>query len=450
MAISASACERQIHELVEKVHAKTGIPGLSVSISIDGVGSTITAGTNSSDGLIPLSVDSRFQMGCITKLLTSLVAVELMHSSVLNLDSPIGEYLHEFADIPKGREILVRHLGSHTSGYQGLNIATPESAYFYTWEKFVAFFRDTPQMFTPGTVFNYEHTECVLLGEILRRLTRTPPLQLATELILDPLRLTVGTIKADIRDPLIRVADSAPHGENGGFKELRSVPYCDFWTASLSSTTISTSDLAKLGEALIGLRHSRLGNRTLEHVRTPLVHVPQQAGGPRSEKMPRAFGFGSAQYGGALFGHNGSARGQTCGFRYDPVLRAVIVVALNSWQPYVRDFLIKQIAEHIAPSVSALESACLVEDWSWSELEGSYASCVHGVSLVSSRDGDQLTCEIVNKSIGATATMTLSRDPQGTLVVQSSAQHLSVGLFHDAASGAPCMMVGLNAFRKVS
>ena len=72
--------------------------------------------------------------------------------------------LQELGGTKKGQNIAVRHLASHTSGYRGLNLASTESAYFYSWEKFVEFFRNTTQTFSPGTVFNYEHTESVVLG----------------------------------------------------------------------------------------------------------------------------------------------------------------------------------------------------------------------------------------------------------------------------------------------
>lgn len=440
--------EQRMQSLLQQLHAKTGIPGLSASISVGGARTTAVAGANSSDGSIPMSPDSRFQLGCITKLLTSLIAMELSHSGALNLDAPIGEYLPELAGVQKSRDIRLRHLGSHTSGYQGLNLADPHSAYFYSWEKFTALFRETPQIFTPGTVFNYEHTECVLLGEIVRRVTQSEPAQLVAELILKPLQLTIGSLKADMSDPRFRVADHAPQGESGQFKELRSVAYCGFWAASLSDLTISTLDLVRLGEALAGLAECSLGKRTVENVRAPLMMLPRQTGGPRCEQMPLSFGFGCANYAGGWFGHNGSARGQTCGFRFDPARKRVIVVALNAWQPHIRDFLINQIARDVAPSQPAGPSALSEEDWSFSDIEGSYVSCVQGVSLVAQGQDDQLVCKISNSSTKATAELTLSRNPQGVIAVHSNASHLSAGLFRDPTTGAPCFMIGLNAFRK--
>jgi hypothetical protein len=42
----------------------------------------------------------------------------------------------------------------------------------------------------------------------------------------------------------------------------------------------------------------------------------------------------------------------------------------------------------------------------------------------------------------------MRRDERGEFVVGEEAGHLSLGFFRDTMSGEPCLMVGLNAFKR--
>jgi len=445
------ALEARLQGLLTQIHERTHVPGLSVAVTLDGVRVHASVGTTSSDNSVELSPQSRFQSGCITKMVTCLVVLELARRQTLSLDAPMADYLPEIEDVPKARSITLRDLASHTSGYQGLNLANTESAYFYSWDKFVTFFRNTPQTFLPGTVFNYEHSECVALGEIVRRVTRSSPDRIARDLIFDPLGVTLGAVQTDASDPKAHVLNHAFDPASGRYKPLRAVPYCDFWADSLSSATISPSDLALLGEVLAGVTVSRLETDTIAEAQRTVIRIPAHIGGPRKEQMPVSFGFGCGQYSGQLLGHNGSARGQTCGIRFDPARRMVIVVALNAWQPYLRDLILNTVADQIRPAGTVPEAASgtVSEEWMLEEWQGSYTGCLQGVSLATRMEDGRLICTLTNQSTRTIAAMTLSRSDSGLLTLHSDAPHLSIGLFREASSGSPCMSVGLNAFRKI-
>jgi hypothetical protein len=40
------------------------------------------------------------------------------------------------------------------------------------------------------------------------------------------------------------------------------------------------------------------------------------------------------------------------------------------------------------------------------------------------------------------------RDHDGRIVMKSDAQHLGVGFFLEPSTGVPCLMLGMNAFKK--
>src|SRR5690606_10297985 len=153
---------------IDQARRDTGVPGIGVAVSMAGRKACAYSGTLAAGGDTPLRAGARFQLGCIMKLLLAMAALELATRGTLGLDAPLGEYLPELRSARARDGILVRHLLSHTSGYQGTDILDAD-ARALTWATFVAYLHAAPQFFRPGTVFNYEHSEAVLLERILER-----------------------------------------------------------------------------------------------------------------------------------------------------------------------------------------------------------------------------------------------------------------------------------------
>lgn len=440
--------ETSLEALVERAVSRSGIPGISLALSVCGERFTAVAGVGDTVNGAVLSQQGRFQLGCLTKLLTALLALRLAHSGTLDLDAPIETYLPEYAGTTFAR-ITARHLASHASGYEGLNLGDPGVAYYYSDEKLHAFARGTPQTFSPGTVFNYEHSESVLLGHIIRRITGRAVVELMQEWLFAPLGISCGTVAATQDPPSSRVAEHSLDGASRTYKPLRKVPYSRFWATSLSDLTISPRELLELGELLVGTRICPdWPARSLNELHEPLVRVPDTAGGPARERMPVAFGFGCAHYGGGIFGHNGSARGQTVGFRFEPQSRTTVAVAINTWNPHLRDVLLNRVFELVRPARSLDACAEPVAVLHLSELEGVYAGGTQGVRIEAQRTGEALSCVVRNRYIPGEIRVQMAQDQAGRLAPQSDIGHLSVGFFREPTAGCPCVMLGLNAYRK--
>ncbi len=447
------ALEAELAAIVEQAFRGGRMPGLSVAVSVNGRRSAANFGTLAVGSGVPMTPTARFQIGCITKVLTCMVAMQLAHQGRIDLDGAIVDYLPDLAAIPSGRDIRVRHLGTHTSGYRGLNPSSPEHGYFYSWEKFADFLRGTPQIFPPGSVFNYEHTECVILGEVIRQVSGSSCAALTRDLIIEPLQLAVGSIERDGGQPEARVADHSLDRGTGQFKPVRAVPYCSFWASSLSAMTASTMDLVMIGEVLGGLRSvPGICRQAIDDVVRQAVELPRSAGGPEREISPRSFGFGCAQYADGIFGHNGSARGQTCGLRFSPRHGVVVAVALNCWDPYARDSLLDSVLGALIPDAAAESDVPRIGlNLHPDELQGTYAGCVQGVEIVVTRSGDGLLCAITGLGGGGhRLNIEMTIDAAGELRARFPIKHLSAGFFREESTGAPAMLVGLNAFKKVS
>ncbi|RPI63405.1 MAG: class A beta-lactamase-related serine hydrolase, partial [Lysobacterales bacterium] len=318
----------RLQGFVARVQRETGVPGIGVAVSIAGERLEAFAGTRAADRVLPLGPDAHFHLGCTTKLLLAMLALELCDRGALDLDAAVGEYVRELRGTRHGRQVRVGHLLSHTSGYRGTHILD-EATRVDAWDDFVAYLEDAPALFTPGTVFSYEHTESVLLGEVVRRVARRPSLELIHERLLAPLGIEPGTFgaAADERDAGRHRFD----GTSRSFVPLDTArPIAPFWLPAFSAFTVTLADLASIAEtALPNSGAARpLSDRTLAALAMSVVRLPPAAGGPLSELLPVAFGLGTGELRDRCRGNTGISAGQCLGIRFDVDTQVAIAVAL--------------------------------------------------------------------------------------------------------------------------
>lgn len=437
----------QLQKLLLSIKEKTGIPGISLALNIGKNKLTANVGILSVDSQEPMNEDTHFQLGCISKLMTAMVAAELISSGKLDPDDPIEKYLEELRGTERGKKIEIWNLLSHTSGYLGLNIIDPGVAYYYTWPKFIEYFKTAPQLFKPGTVFGYEHSEYVILGEIVKRITGQDILDLYQEMIINPLKITIGSIKNDQRGDKTYAVEHKFNPETMQFETIKSIPYGDFWNASLNSLTMNTRDILRIASTICGITRapSGISENALKFVQKQVLKIPRTYGSSMHEEVPSAFGVGCAFYRGWLLGINGSARSQTCGLRFDPRSNIAVVIGLNVWNSFIRDSIIHHIfcilrGQPIPPFPEEPFKSSL------SDLAGTYIGPLDRQVIVKS-EGDQITCSLQTNN-SPTMIIVMQKDDKGILRVQSDTQHYSIGFFHEPESGFDGLMLGPNAFRK--
>ncbi|WP_435860131.1 serine hydrolase [Streptomyces roseus] len=115
---------------------------------------------------IPMAEDTVFDLASLTKLFTSLLAVQQMERGRLELEAPVDRYLPEFTG--GGKELItVRQLLTHTSGLRSW-------APFYQQPTRAGQLRllcgVRPQD-TPGTVYRYSDLNLIALQLLLERIT---------------------------------------------------------------------------------------------------------------------------------------------------------------------------------------------------------------------------------------------------------------------------------------
>jgi CubicO group peptidase (beta-lactamase class C family) len=424
---------------VARVQRETRVPGIGVAVSIAGERLATYAGTARD---APLGPAARYHLGCTTKLLLAMLVLELAERGTLELDAAIGAYVAELRDTQHGRNIRVAHLLSHTSGYRGTHLLD-DAARVDRWDDFVTYLKAAPALFAPGLVFSYEHTEAVLLAEIVRRATGRSSLELIAEQLLAPLGIEPGTFGDDEREAGRHRFDM----RSAAYVPLDGVaPLAPFWLPAFSRHTVTLTELLHVAEVAMGeAQTTLLAAATRAALATTVVRLPAAAGGPLSELLPIGFGLGTAELRDGCRGNTGISAGQCLGLRYDASSRVAVAVAMNATAPHVRDFVLATVTAEILRRPPARDGSAFGFDFA--ALEGTYLG--PGGSIVRARCVDgRLVCEIGREHRRETLTAELSLDSQRRLALRSPVPQLSIGFFTEPQSGAVGLMLGLSAYRR--
>jgi D-alanyl-D-alanine carboxypeptidase len=207
---------------------------------------------------VPSTVDTRYKVASITKLFTSTLILQLRDRGQLDLQKPIRTYLPGYAG-PAGDKVTLHQLLNHTSGIDNMDkvktaaeaISSGLPAYQtpFTSDQLLTKFCSGPLVHTPGSTFDYNNADYVILGKIIEQRYGKPYEQVLKEQILDPLHLS-STGLLYHRDIIASLADTYFLDES---KQLESdLPmYPENWYAAggMYSTVF---DLLTFADALFG------------------------------------------------------------------------------------------------------------------------------------------------------------------------------------------------------
>lgn len=151
------------------------VPGAAVAVQAGDEWVESAAGVLSTATGVDATVDSLFQIGSITKVMTATLVMQLADEGRLDLDAPVRAVLPEFriADEEAARGITTRHLLSHVAGFEG-DIFADTGKGDDCLEKYLGVLRDVPQLFEPGAMFSYNNAGYCVLGRIVEVLREEP------------------------------------------------------------------------------------------------------------------------------------------------------------------------------------------------------------------------------------------------------------------------------------
>lgn len=115
---------------------------------------------------VPNTPQTKFHIGSITKQFTSMAIMQLVQQGKLKLTDTIANI---FPDYPRGKDITVYQLLTHTAGIVGN--ADHDRSKPATIAKLVATFKDKPLEFVPGSKHEYSNAGYILLAAIIEKVS---------------------------------------------------------------------------------------------------------------------------------------------------------------------------------------------------------------------------------------------------------------------------------------
>lgn len=265
--MSASMPRRRLLQLAALAAAGTGcapLPRAALLQPGDGFNGVLlvrrhgtAAPTVSAHGLADVSgrrnePGTRFQIGSISKWVTSVALLRLVEQGQLALDTPLERWLPALPPAT-ARAVTLRHLMSNTSGIpNGVMQAYKEDKSIadlpLTPLQASLRFAAAPLAFPPGSRFDYSLTNWVVLAAIVEAVTGRQFRSVVTQLVLDP----AGTRATGFADAAFgadgdAVAYAMPEAGQPPRRKMSPTPVYAAASGSLASTA---SDLATLARTV--------------------------------------------------------------------------------------------------------------------------------------------------------------------------------------------------------
>ncbi len=173
--------------------SEQGAPGMSVAIT-DRTHTIriLTFGYANLESKTPVSEETRFPIGSISKSMTSLALLQLHDRGLIDLNAPVRTYLPWWT-IGGGNKIVVHQLLSHTAGIP--DDYTFDGSYGYE----IAMLRNTHTIFPPGTKWAYSNDGLATAGAIAATVSGRPWQDGILSTVFTPIGMTHSSAYFDAR-----------------------------------------------------------------------------------------------------------------------------------------------------------------------------------------------------------------------------------------------------------
>ena len=301
----------------------------------------------------PMTEKTVLRIGSVTKQFTAALVLRLVDQGKLALDDTLSRYVPDF---PRGGEVTIRQLLSHTSGIMSytnpkvMSQLKDAGRREWTIKDLVARISTLTPLyeFDPGTGWSYSNSGYMLLGAIIEKVTGKSYAEALKTELLDPLELHDTQVDnlAEIVPDRARGYETSKTASSG----FKNADFISMGAAGPAGAMRSTAaDLLKWHTALFGGQVLKPG--TLELMKSP---ARLKDGRPSSKnRMPPAWVPETTEYGFGLFlgnidghatvGHGGAIFGFNTWMETFPDDKVTMLVMANTGYP---------AAEQIGPKVA--------------------------------------------------------------------------------------------------
>lgn len=268
--VSASAYAAQlptakIDEIAVRALADSGAPGVSIAVVQGGkIAFEKAYGKARLEPPVDARPEMRFSIGSVSKQLLAGSVLLLVQEGKLSLDDRVSRYL---PDLTRASEVTIRHLLTHTSGYQDYypqDYVAPFMEKVVTADQILNQWARKPLDFDPGTRWQYSNTNYVIAGRIVERVTGGPFFDFLSKRILKPLGMTTAI---NLAEQTLGPQDAAGYTRFASGPPRPATPEGRGWLFAAGELAMTAHDLALWDISL--MEHKLLTPASIEAMTTP-------------------------------------------------------------------------------------------------------------------------------------------------------------------------------------
>ncbi|MEQ8904310.1 serine hydrolase domain-containing protein [Ekhidna sp.] len=306
----------EFKERITKTMKKSKVVGATVAVvSSEGILWIDNFGYEDAENEKPVTDETIFGIGSVTKVLTSAAVMQLAEHDKLDIDNPLSQYLPSFQMQDNSGGVTPRNVMTHHSGlpsdiFKGMFSEQPED-----YKCLVNYINDEYMAGTPNQIRAYSNPGYTLLGHMISEVSGMEYPEYIKANILHPLGMNNTEFNA------LEKASKTYNGKgkNQSDVNLRDVPAGGLFT--------STKDLSKFLEAFLSQSQDLLKPDTYQqileqqHKGTPLDFGDRYALGWSMTSRPHA---------GDIYYHTGTTLYFNAAMAFSPKADVGVIILTNS------------------------------------------------------------------------------------------------------------------------
>lgn len=327
----APATLEEFRTAAEQILRDTGVPGAGIAlVRPGGVEWAGGIGLADRDRQVPVTADTHFRVGSISKTFIAIAIVQQYEDDKLDLESPVADVVPGVAIANRfsGTPVTILHLLQHTAGFDDMHFNEMYNL------------RDAPDLpladvlalnpasrrvrWRPGTRMSYSNPGYGVAGYVLEQVAGRPYEEVIKERIFDPLEMRTSSFTLAQSDlPLLASGYDGPTGPP--------VPFTQIYLRPAGNLHTSPRELGRFVQLLLNW-----GETAEELVIDPEYLSNMER--PRSSLAAKAgliYGYGSGIASSSLagfpvLGHGGGIDGFVSTYGYSAARDAGWVILLNA------------------------------------------------------------------------------------------------------------------------
>jgi beta-lactamase class C len=255
-----------LEEYIVETMQEQEYPGLAIAVvSKDKIHYLKTFGVKRLGNPDPVTADTLFQIGSISKAITSTLVARLQKQKLLTTNDNVSQHLPQFKLKDAQNPLKVWHILSHSTGVSGKGFNQLIEAYTPRTEIHTRL-KGTPITAEPGNDFSYNNAMYSVVEDVMHSATGSPYHELLDKHLLTPLGMSnVSTTLDDMKAS----ADRAfPHVQNkdGDFVPAKSYSRGYYAVPAAGGINASLNDLIPFVQLHLGKYPELLNDEDRKHL----------------------------------------------------------------------------------------------------------------------------------------------------------------------------------------